>query len=254
MQATPQGPYEPAPAGDGWHPGDGQAAARTYAQPGELEAWLDEFERYGPPPDWDARPGKAGWGPAAVVVLLLVISALPVAAAWVASHRPRIIDAEVAGFAASEPAPKPAGGQAPAAFDELLALLAGGAEAPEVTSPDAVAQPGAAPSAAPGDQGEADGAPTAGGGAQSAGDELATVAEALVRIERGGGTAADANAVCGIVSCDALGGPPDQTSVRGLFSAIDSGLVGPAEAATATGLPEAEAGRLLAAIQAARGA
>jgi hypothetical protein len=253
MQTTPQGSYGPAPAGDGWYPGDSQATTRTFAEPGALEAWLDEFERSGPPPDWHARPGEAGWGPAAVVILLLVISALPVAAGWVAGHRPRIIDAEVAAFAADDPARTAPDGQAPAPFDELLTLLAGGAEGPEVTSPDAVGQP-AAPSVGPGDQGEADGAPTAGGGAQSAGDELATVAGALVRIERGGGTAADANAVCGIVSCDALGGPPDQTSVRGLFSAIDSGLVGPAEAAAATGLPEAEAGRLLAAIEAARGA
>jgi hypothetical protein len=157
----------------------------------------------------------------------------------VAWRRPRIIGPEVARFAAQAPASASAapGAQAPAGLDELLALLAGdtAGRAPAPATP-ATKPPGTAP-AAP--------APA---------DPLARVAAALVRIGRGAGTAADSQAVCAAVSCTALGGPPDRAGVNDLFAAIDGGLVGPAEAAAATGLSRAEAGRLLTAIEAARGA
>jgi hypothetical protein len=245
------------------------ADVRTYARPGEVRAWLDEFERAGPPPDWAGAtrtdwvgPTRTGTGAgrvAAVLLVLALIASLPVLAGWLASQRPRIVGAEVAAFAA-EPAAAtadtPAGqAQAPVAFDELLALLAANREAPgaptaEAAPPAGEAQEAGAPasraSAGSGDEPQA----AAGGG----GDELAQVAAALVRIGRGDGSAADASQVCAVVSCSALGGSPDQTMVRQLFGAIDDGLVGPAEAASATGLSIAQAGRLLDAIATARGA
>jgi hypothetical protein len=257
MHAPPPGPQRPH-AAPTVPLADLRTSTRTHARPDELQAWLDEFELAGPPPDWPApaRAGaRAGRG-AAVVLALVLIASLPPLAGWLAAQRPRIVDADVAAYAAEPPAGTPTGqGQPPVPFDELLALLAANRAAPGAPPPDPTPAPPAGQRPAAGPQApQAEPGPAGGRRAVSGGDELARAAAALVRIGRGGGSAADAARVCAVVSCAALGAPPDQAMVRRLFGAIDDGLVGPAEAASAMGLPTSQAGRLLDAIAAARGA
>ena len=193
---------------------------RPFAEPSVFETWFDHAERAGPAPGW-VDHDQLRSGPAIVTLLVLVICTVPLAAAWVAWQRPPLVGPELASFADQAPdgpAPAQAGAQAPAPFGRLLALLDG-------TGPAAGTL-----------------------------DEPARVAEALVRIERDQGTAADRAVVCAAVACAALGGPPDRARVRELFSAIDRGLLGPAQAAARTGLSRADAAGLLAALEAARAA